>query len=141
MVQRSLAALVILATVMTVAVVTAQKVDPKNSATILRVSQMGFQSLLAEGKLLIIDVRDAASFDAGRIPGAINVPLLEVEKRIDEIRTKAAGRPIVAYCSCPAEHSAAEAGLVLYKNGLRDVRALIGGYPEWVRNGGKIEKH
>jgi rhodanese-related sulfurtransferase len=118
----------------------AQKVNPKDPATIPRITQTGFQPLQAEGKVLALDVRDKTSFDAGRVPGAINVPLAEVEKRIDEIKTKAEGRPIVAYCSCPSEHTAAEAGLILYKNGVTDVRVLIGGYPDWVRFGGKIER-
>jgi rhodanese-related sulfurtransferase len=117
-----------------------QKVTPKDVSTVMRITQMGFQPLQAEGKVLVLDVRDQASFAVGRIPGAINIPLLEVEKRIDEIRTKAAGRPIVAYCACPAEHTAAEAGLILHKHGLTDVRVLIGGYPDWLRSGGKIEK-
>lgn len=117
-----------------------QKVNPKDASTVMRITQMGFQPLQAEGRVLVLDVRDKASFDAGRIPGALNIPLLEVEKRIEEIKTKAAGRPIVAYCACPAEHTAAEAGLVLHKHGLTDVRVLIGGYPDWVRSGGKVEK-
>ena len=120
--------------------VAAQKVNPKDPGTIMRITQMGFQPLQAEGKVLILDVRDKTSFDGGRIPGAVHVPFAEVEKRIEEIRTKAAGRPIIAYCACPQEHTAAEAGLILHKNGLTDIRVLIGGYPDWVRSGGKIEK-
>lgn len=118
----------------------AQKVNPKDPATIIRITQMGFQPLQAEGKVLVLDVRDRKSFDEGRIPGAVHVPLVEIEKRLDEIREKAAGRPIIAYCSCPAEHTAAEAGLILYKNGMTDIRVLIGGYPDWVRSGGKVER-
>ena len=117
-----------------------QRVNPKDVTTVMRITQMGFQPLQAEGKVLVLDVRDEASFAAGRIPGAMHVPLLDVEKRVEEIKAKAAGRPIVAYCSCPAEHTAAEAGLILHKNGLTDVRVLIGGYPDWLRSGGKIEK-
>lgn len=127
---------------LTAALAASQKaIDPKDPSTLGRITQTGFQPLQAERKILVIDVREAIAFEGGRIPGALNVPLAEIESRIDEIRTKAAGRPIVTYCSCPSEGSAAEAGLRLYRHGLADVRALIGGYPDWVRSGGKVERH
>lgn len=113
---------------------------PKELASVVRITQLGFQPLQAEGRVLVIDVRTKEAFDEGRIPGAINAPLPDLEKRVDEISAKAAGRPIVAYCACPMEHTAAEAGLILQKHGLKDVRVLVGGYPDWVRSGGKIEK-
>jgi rhodanese-related sulfurtransferase len=109
-------------------------------STIVRITTMGFQPLHAEGKVFVIDVREAIAFEGGRIPGALNVPPDQVAKRVEEIRTKADGKPIILYCSCPSEHTSAEAALILYKNGMKDVRALVGGYPEWVRAGGKVER-
>jgi len=119
----------------------AQKpVKLNDPSTIVRITMMGFQPLHAEGKVLVIDVRDAIAFEGGRIPGALNVPLADVEKRVEEVRTKADGRPIILYCSCPSEHTSAEAALILYKHGMKDVRALVGGYQEWIRSGGKVER-
>jgi rhodanese-related sulfurtransferase len=118
----------------------AQRINPKDASTVPRITQMGFQPLQSEGKVLVLDVRDEKAFAEGHIPGAMNVPLMDVEKRLDDIKVRVAGRPIVLYCACPAEHSAAEAGLVLYKHGVTDIRALLGGYHEWVRAGGKVEK-
>ena len=109
-------------------------------SSIYRITMTGFQPLQADGKVFVIDVREAIAFEGGRIPGALNVPLDQVEKRVEEVRTKAAGKPIVLYCSCPSEHTSAEAALILYKHGMKDVRALIGGYTEWVRSGGKVER-
>ena len=63
-----------------------------------------------------------------------------MERRVGDIRKKAGRRPIVTYCSCPSEHSAAEAGLVLYGHDVKNVRALVGGYIEWVRSGGAVER-
>lgn len=117
-----------------------KKIDLKDPSTVIRITQTAFQPLHAGGKVLVIDVRDKVAFEGGRIPGAISVPLPEVEKRVEEIRAKAAGRQIVAYCTCPSEHSAAEALLILYKHGLTDVRALAGGLAEWMRAGGKLER-
>jgi rhodanese-related sulfurtransferase len=117
-----------------------QKVDPNDSSTIARITLMAFQPLQEKGKVLVVDVREPHAVEAGRIPGAINVPLFEVGKRIAEIKKKADGRRIVAYCSCPAEHTAAEALLILHNRGMKNVSALVGGYTEWVRAGGKVER-
>lgn len=117
-----------------------QKVDPNDSSTIARITLEKFQPLQAKGKVLVIDVREPHAVEAGRIPGALNVPLFEVGKRVAEIKKKADGRRIIAYCTCPGEHTAAEALLILHNRGLKNVSALAGGYNEWVKAGGKVER-
>jgi rhodanese-related sulfurtransferase len=119
---------------------TPQKVDPNDSSTIARITLAAFQPLQAKAKVLVLDVREPHAVEAGRIPGAINVPLFEVGKRIAEIKKKADGRRIVAYCTCPGEHTAAEALLILHNRGLKNGSALTGGYNEWVKAGGKVER-
>lgn len=47
---------------------------------------------------LILDVRSAAEFDAGHLPGALHIPHTELRDRLDEVRTAAAGRPVRALC-------------------------------------------
>lgn len=49
------------------------------------------------GRVLVVDVRDAASYAGGHLPGAINVPLEELQQKLATL--KAAKKPIVAYCS------------------------------------------
>lgn len=115
-------------------------VDPKDASTVARITMIGFQKMHEAGEVLVVDVRDAQAFALGRIPGALNVPLAEMERRAQEVKDKAGTKIVVTYCSCPAEHSSAEAGLILHKHGVQDVRALVGGYVEWVRSGGKIER-
>ena len=117
-----------------------QAVDPKDSATIPRMELKVFQPLQAAAKVLVLDVREPHTVEAGRIPGSVNVPPGDVTKRIAEIKTKAAGRPIVAYCACQGEHTAAEVLLVMYNEGLKDVHALAGGWSGWVKAGGKVER-
>jgi 3-mercaptopyruvate sulfurtransferase SseA len=48
------------------------------------------------GDVTIIDVRDADSFVAGHIPGALHIPLARVE---GEVAYLPKGKPIVAYCT------------------------------------------
>lgn len=122
------------------AAATPQRVDPNDSSTIARITLAAFQPLYAKGKVLVLDVREPHAVEAGRIPGAINVPLFDVGKRAEEIKKKAAGRRIVAYCTCQGEHTAAEALLILHNRGIKNVSALAGGYNEWVKAGGKVER-
>jgi len=42
------------------------------------------QALASGQKIAIIDVRPAAAFEKETIPGAINIPLAEVESRLSE---------------------------------------------------------
>lgn len=117
-----------------------QPQQPQDPSAVVRVSQDEFAKLHASASALVVDVRDALAFSGGHIPGAIHVPLLDIDRRAAEVIKQANDRTIVTYCSCPAEHSSAEAGWLLMKHGARDVRALVGGYVEWARNGGKIER-
>lgn len=43
-----------------------------------------------------VDVRTPEEFEEQHYPGAINIPLNEVQQRVDEL--KAMKQPIVAYC-------------------------------------------
>ena len=134
-------AIIVALAVLTAGVAAApQKVDPNDSSTIARMTLAAFQPLQAKGKVLVLDVREPHAVEAGRIPGALNVPLFEVGKRLSEIKKKADGRRIVAYCSCAGEHTAAEAMLILHNRGLKNVSALTGGYTEWVKAGGTVER-
>ena len=139
--RRRVAALVAGGMALGVAVAAAQQPRPPADATsVPRVTQEQFRTLLADGKAYVVDVRTAVSYSAGRIPGAVSVPFDEVLGRADEVLSLAGDRTIVTYCSCPSEHTSAEAGLVLIARGGRDVRALVGGYIDWVRAGGQIER-
>ncbi len=64
-----------------------------------RVSQEEFKKLQAAGSILVVDVRDADSYKAGHIPGAISIPLDQVTTPEHLKELKAAGKPIVTYCA------------------------------------------
>jgi rhodanese-related sulfurtransferase len=51
----------------------------------------------ADSKLLVLDVRTAAEFDAGHIPGAVNIPHDAIGDRIAELGPTDE-RDIVVYC-------------------------------------------
>jgi ArsR family transcriptional regulator len=104
----------------------------------LRLEQ--FRAQHTAGSVLVVDVRDEFVYRMGHIPGAMSVPLAQVDRRADEVRTRAGRKPVVTYCSCPSEQTAASAAVALSKLGITNVSVLVGGYPEWVSTGGAVEK-
>ena len=93
-----------------------------------RVQPAELQRLMARNQVLLIDVRSEQAFAAGHLDGALHVPAREIEARASTLRKQAGSRQIVLYCSCPFEHTAAEAAVALTRLGLRKVSVLAGGY-------------
>jgi 3-mercaptopyruvate sulfurtransferase SseA len=63
----------------------------------LRIGWDEFKKLYDEKNVVVVDVRDVGSFEAGRIPGSRSVPLDEVDKRAAEL--KKLKKPVVTYCA------------------------------------------
>jgi rhodanese-related sulfurtransferase len=101
-----------------------------------RISINDFERMLAEGKVAVVDVRSREEYAAGHIPGALSIPVEEIEARAAEVQ--AFRRPIVAYCSCLAEESSLTAVATLSRLGVRGARALTGGYPTWALGGRRV---
>lgn len=87
---------------------------------------------LAEDRVVLLDVRPAEEFEAGHIPGAISIPLDELQKRSADLRRD---RAIVAYCRGDYCLFADEAVAFLRGRGFEAYR-LEGGWPEWVASRG-----
>ena len=79
--------------------------------------------------VVVLDVRDREEFTEEHIPGAINVPLSELEAHLPSLPRD---KTIVVYCCYTACHLSPSAALVLAENGFR-VQELIGGIEEWTR--------
>jgi len=95
---------------------------------------VGREELVAradDGDVIVLDVRPAEEYEAGHIPGAISVPLDELERRLSSFPRKA---EIVAYCRGPYCVLAPQALELLHRHGFR-ARRLEGGLPEWRQDG------
>jgi rhodanese-related sulfurtransferase len=103
-----------------------------------RISVDELKTLMRENKVLVIDVRDPASFATGRIPGSVNVDYTQVLKEAQRFAGET--RIIVTYCACVNETTAARAAVDLAASGIPGARALKGGWDEWVHRGEAIEK-
>jgi rhodanese-related sulfurtransferase len=68
-----------------------------DESAVPRISVVDLKKAADAGQVLIIDVRDAGSYAAGHLPGAISVPLGELEQKLAAL--KAAKKPMVAYCA------------------------------------------
>jgi len=88
-----------------------------------------------KGLVTVLDVRPPEEFAAGHVPGAINIPVHELEKRIKELPRR---REVVAYCRGPYCLMSYDAVSVLRKKGLK-ARRLEAGMPEWRAAGMPVE--
>ena len=77
--------------------------------------------------LVVLDVRPAAEYAAGHVPGAVSIPVGELRRRLAELP---ADREVVAYCRGPYCAFAHEAVGLLREEGLA-ARRLEDGLPEW----------
>jgi len=82
----------------------------------------------ADRSLVVLDVRTAAEYADGHIPGAINIPHTELAARAAEL-ADARDSDIVVYCK--AGPRAAEAIGVLEKQGFKRLYHLAGDYTRW----------
>lgn len=80
-----------------------------------------------DGLVTVLDVRPQEEYAAGHLPGAINVPLADLEKHLDSLSTS---QEIVAYCRGPHCVLAFDAVSSLREKGF-NARRLDGGLPEW----------
>lgn len=88
--------------------------------------------------LTVVDVRPAAEYAAGHVPGAINIPIDELEKRQNELSSEGL---IVPYCNMfhPGSSRGEKATALLNNLGL-EARALQGGFKGWQAAGLPIEE-
>ena len=84
--------------------------------------------------LSILDVRRPMEFAAGHVPGARNVPLGELPRRIEQIENQ----PLAVICAGGYRSSAAAS--LLARHGLSDLRNVAGGTEAWIRDGFAVER-
>ena len=88
-----------------------------------------------KGLVTVLDVRPPEEFAAGHIPGALNIPVHELEKRLKDLPKR---KEVIAYCRGPYCLMSYDAVLMLRKKGLK-ARRLEAGMPEWRAAGMPVE--
>jgi ArsR family transcriptional regulator len=99
------------------------------------VSREELLARLRDGLVTVLDVRPADEFAMGHLPGAVNIPLRELEGRLAELDLT---QEIVAYCRGAYCVLSFEAVAALRARGF-NVRRLEDGFPEWRAAGLAVE--
>src|ERR1700746_3065139 len=117
------------------------RVGERNSAALARVMATSFRAReelepvsrtelldrMRAGTATVLDVRPEDEFEQGHLPGALNITLAPVERRLGELPPD---REIVAYCRGAWCVLSFEAVAALRQRGFR-ARRLEDGFPEW----------
>jgi rhodanese-related sulfurtransferase len=85
-------------------------------------------------KHVLVDVRDADSYKKGHVPGALNVPVGEVEKH-----NLPKDKTLVLYCYNDGCFAAPKAALELAKKGY-SVKEMVGGFEDYESHGHPVER-
>ena len=88
-----------------------------------------------KGLVVVLDVRPSEEYVAGHLPGAVNIPIQELAKRLRELPKR---KEIIAYCRGPYCLMSYDAVVLLRKKGLQ-ARRLENGLPEWRSAGLPVE--
>lgn len=99
------------------------------------VSRLELMERLKVGLVTVLDLRPEDEFALGHLPGAVNIQLGELEKRLADLDPD---QEIVAYCRGPYCVLSYEAVAVLRARGFK-VRRLEDGLPEWRAAGLPVE--
>ncbi|MCL5997399.1 MAG: metalloregulator ArsR/SmtB family transcription factor [Chloroflexi bacterium] len=100
-----------------------------------QISAEELQQRLRDGDAILIDVRPVVEHQAGHLPGAVAMPLNELESRLDELPRD---KTIIAYCRGPHCAFADEALDLLVARGWKVAR-LEEGVGEWQQSGFALE--
>jgi rhodanese-related sulfurtransferase len=93
------------------------------------------QPLVSPERLQVIDLRTPAEFQVAHIPGAINIPLPELEQRRAEIRRDT---DVLIYCINGSRTRQAEP--VLYAHDFENIYHLEGAFYAWIKGKYPVEK-
>lgn len=99
------------------------------------VSRAELSARLRDGTVTVLDVRPSDEYALGHVPGAISIPVSELEARLALLDPS---REVVAYCRGSYCVMAFEAVAKLRDQGF-DARRLEEGMPQWIASGFPVE--
>ncbi|MFT7462705.1 MAG: hydroxyacylglutathione hydrolase [Pseudohongiellaceae bacterium] len=88
----------------------------------------------ASESLWVVDVRQPGEYSGGHVPGALSIPVRELEGRRDELDPSQA----VAFI-CASGYRSSAAGSLLARHGFSQVLNVTGGTAAWVDSGHPVE--
>jgi len=89
----------------------------------------------------LLDVRSTSRYRAGRIPGAVSFPAENgIESLLAVAKDLLDARWIVVYCDGLQCDDALRVGCLLRDAGFKGIYIYAGGFDDWVKHGGKLER-
>ena len=79
---------------------------------------------------MILDVRTTGEFNEDHIEGAVLIPVLELENRLNELPKD---KPIIVYCKIGGRSSTA--ANILMENSFTEIYNMTGGITDWIDKG------
>jgi rhodanese-related sulfurtransferase len=134
---RALAALLLLVPAVACAQEPASATGAQQPTSFATVDVHELESLREAGGVVVLDVRTAAEFAAGRMPGAINLDLGELPGALDRLD---AYRDQPLYVSCRTSNRSRVASALLVEAGFSDVTQVLGGFAAWSASGYPVER-
>jgi hydroxyacylglutathione hydrolase len=104
--------------------------ERREQETVRQITSPELAQRMNAGSVAVIDVRGAAEWEAGHLPGVLNIPVGYLTERLREIPRD---RPVVVHCRTGAR--SAIAASLLEAVGFKDVFNLAGGYVAWQASG------
>lgn len=90
---------------------------------------------MRSGNVTLLDVRPEEEFHLGHLPGAVNIPVEELEQRLADLPKD---QEIIAYCRGIYCALSVDAVMALRRRGY-DANRLTDGFPDWVEAGLQVE--
>ena len=92
-----------------------------------------YEVFLNNKDYIFVDVRTESEYKSSHIEDAINLPVSEIEERLDEIPKD---KSIIVYCNGSSCNRSGQAASILKENGYKEVFDLVGGGVfEWEEKG------
>jgi rhodanese-related sulfurtransferase len=88
------------------------------------------------GTYILVDVRDDEDYHKMHIPGAISMPVYDLEKFADKLDKD---KEIITYCSGGMCDASDDAAAMLMNKGFKKVGDYKGGMQDWVGGGNPTE--
>jgi len=79
-------------------------------------------------KVIIVDARDEEDYRKMHIPGAISIPVYDIERLSDTLDKE---KEVITYCSGGMCDASTDAANVLVKKGFKKVSEYKGGMQDW----------
>jgi len=112
--------------------------EGENSSEVILISVDDSYGHYGDEDYIFLDVRSLSEYESGHIKGAINIPVSELEDRLDEIPKD---KHIIAYCNGSGCERSGRAAIILVNNGFSQVYDMTGlGVIEWEQKGYPIGK-